>query len=614
MRGASYPIGLIGFILTVCAACTTSFDELRFAQSGPSDFRQYLDANWQEDLALAPTFASRLGVKDYQDRWTPVDEAFRQQARERNETRRAELAQFDRAALSPAEQLSYDLYELTLERQLDRDEFRHHHFVIHQHRGPHTRVPSHLINIHQITDVADARAYIARLHNVSSYFDGVIEQLEIRTAKGMRLAAWQYPKMIQASRNVINGVPFEEGEDSTLWADFSAKVTALELDPATTQELFDEARRAMIDSLAPAYERLIVALEQQSSGASDDDGVWKFPHGDAFYAERLRWYTTTDLTADQVHEIGLREVERIHGEMRAIMEQLGFAGGLQDFFAFMRDDPQFYYGNDDTGREAYLAEARALIEEMYAALPTAFGRLPRAPIIVKRVEAFRERSAGKAFYQSPAEDGSRPGIYYANLYEMASMPTYQMAALAFHEGVPGHHMQRAISVELTEIPDFQKYASFTAYTEGWGLYSETLAGEMGFYRDPYADFGRLAMELWRACRLVVDTGIHSKRWAREDAVAYLLANTPNAEGDARKAVDRYIAQPGQATAYMIGKLKIMELREQAKTELGDAFDLRAFHDEVLKDGPVPLSVLEAKIRAMIVADGVGTGIASGAGA
>jgi len=305
------------------------------------------------------------------------------------------------------------------------------------------------------------------------------------------------------------------------------------------------------------------------------------------------------LSADEVHNIGLQEVERIHGAMRAIMEAVDFEGDLAAFFEFMRTDPQFYYPNTDEGRAAYLADATAAIDAMRLRLPEQFGLLPKAEMIVQRVEPFRERSAGKAFYNAPPADGSRPGIYYANLYDMSSMPTYQLEALAYHEGVPGHHMQRAIAIELDGLPEFQRYASFTAYTEGWALYAEELGKDMDMYSDEWSDFGRLAMELWRACRLVVDTGLHSKRWTRQQAIDYLVENTPNSQSDASKAIERYIAMPGQATAYLIGKLKIMELRERARTELGEQFDIRAFHDEVLKHGPVPLSMLEDIIDRMI---------------
>jgi uncharacterized protein (DUF885 family) len=562
----------------------------------------FLAENYAVDMARAPYTASYRGIKTNHGKWNSVAEAHLQESREIWQSRLAQLATIDRQALSAQQQLSYDLYQADLQRLLASDDFRHHKFVIHQFRGPHTQAASNLINIHRVSDVADAEAYISRLNDVGRWFDEVIAQLQIRQQKNLLLADWQYPQMITAARNVISGVPYDDsGADSTLWADFQAKVAALELPAEQRDALLVQARTAMVEVVEPAYQRLIAELEKQAAVAPDADGVWKFDDGEAFYAERLRWFTTTELSAEEVHNIGLREVARIHDEMRTIMKQVGYEGTLAEFFVFMREDPQFYYPNTDAGREAYLAEATRLIDIMRTRLPEVFGLLPKAELVVKRVEAFRERSAGKAFYQGPPADGSRPGIYYANLYDMADMPRYQMEALAYHEGVPGHHMQRAISVELEGIPDFQKHASFTAYTEGWGLYTEQLPKEMGFYEDPYADFGRLAMELWRACRLVVDTGIHAKRWTREQAIDYLVTNTPNSVGDSTKAIERYIAMPGQATAYMIGKLKIVELREKARAAMGEQFDIRAFHDLVLRDGPVPLSLLEQKVDAMIAA-------------
>ena len=565
-------------------------------------FRNFLDENYAVDMARYPSTASYRGIKTNHDKWDPASEAFRDETREINEARLAQLADFDRDVLDDASALSWDLYRLNLERQLAADEFRHHRYVIHQHYGPHTSLPSFLINVHRVNNLADAEAYIGRLHNTGKLFDEVIEQLRIRQEKNFLLADWQYPKVIEASRNVITGAPFDDsGEDSAIWADFQGKVDALAVDAAGKRRLLREARTALRDVVQPAYRRLIAELQAQAANAPDADGVWKFDGGDAFYAERLRWYTTTDLTADEVHEIGLREVARIHAEMEAIKETVGFEGTLADFFVFMREDEQFYYPNTDAGRAAYLAEAMRLIDVMRERLPEMFGLLPEAELVVKRVEPFREKSAGKAFYQDPPTDGSRPGIYYANLYDMKDMPKYQMEALAYHEGLPGHHMQSAITVELKDIPEFQRYSHFTAFSEGWGLYTEQVPKEMGFYQDPYSDFGRLAMELWRACRLVVDTGIHHKRWTREEAIDYLVENTPNATTDATTAIERYIAMPGQATAYMIGKLKILELREKARNAMGDAFDIRDFHDLVLRDGPVPLSILERKVDAMISA-------------
>ena len=579
---------------------TTSSMTSGMEQESPASFREFLEEAYATDMQRYPLTATYRGIKTNNDKWNPASERFQQETRELNLARLQQLRRFDRSSLSSSEQLSYDLYELNLERQLANDPFRHHQYVIHQFRGPHTAVPSALINIHRVADRQDAEDYIGRLRNVAMYFDQVISQMAIRTEKGLLLADWQYPKMLESAQNVITGAPYDDsGTDSTLWEDFKTKVAALDVDDQMRQALLDEAETVLVDVVKPAYQRLIAAIAQQARDASEDDGVWKFADGDEFYAQRLRWFTTTDLSADDIHTIGLSEVERIHGEMRSIMRTVGFEGDLPAFFDFMREDEQFYYPNTDAGRQAYLTEARAAIDAMRERLPDYFGLLPEAELVVKRVEAFRERSAGKAFYQAPPKDGSRPGIYYANLYDMADMPKYQLEALAFHEGVPGHHMQRAITVALDDIPEFQKYASFTAFTEGWGLYAEELARDMGFYQDPYSDFGRLAMELWRACRLVVDTGIHSKRWTREEAISYLAENTPNSLGDSTRAIERYIAMPGQATAYLIGKLKIMEMREKARVALGEDFDIRNFHDEVLKDGPVPLSILEKKIDAMI---------------
>jgi uncharacterized protein (DUF885 family) len=338
-------------------------------------------------------------------------------------------------------------------------------------------------------------------------------------------------------------------------------------------------------------------MERQQQMAVDGDGVWRFKDGEAYYAERLKNYTTTDLTADEIHQIGLDNVARIHGEMRKIMAQVGFEGSLQDFFTHLRTSDQYFH----TSREDYLAEANAKLAEMGKKLPEFFNTLPKAPFVIKPVEAFREKSAGKAFYQRPAPDGSRPGTYYVNLYDLKGMSKTELEALAYHEALPGHHLQLAIQTELGDLPAFRKFGGVTAYSEGWGLYTEELGKDMGFYTDPYSDFGRLGMELWRACRLVVDTGIHDKRWSREKAIKYLTDNTPNPDSDIRKAIERYIVYPGQATAYMIGKLKIMELRAKSQKELGDKFTMGDFHDVILRSGPVPLNIMEERVNNWIAA-------------
>ena len=560
----------------------------------------FFQESFDEDVSSSPIWQSYLGIKDDYDKWDDVSDAATQAEIYKITARLAQSKTFDTSQLSAQEQLSLQIFQQDIERQLANDEFRHHVYIMHQFRAAHTFIPSFLINIHRINDISDADAYIQRLHGVSTMFDQVIDQLRIREKLGVFPPKWAYDQMIQASNNVISGNPFTQSEnDSTILADFTQKLGALGLSQAEQASYLSKANTALNKSVKPAYEKLIAELMKQRLLSPEGDGVWRLPDGDKWYQNRLEWFTTTDLNAEQVHQIGVQNVERIHAQMREIMAQVNFEGTLSEFFTFMRTDPQFYYPDSDQGRADYMADAKAYIDKMEAKIPEYFGLTPKAPMVVKRVETFREQSAGKAFYQSPAVDGSRPGIYYANLFDMMAMPTYQMEALAYHEGIPGHHMQRAITQELEGIPDFQKYASFTAYTEGWGLYTEELGKDMGFYADPYSDFGRLAMELWRACRLVVDTGLHAKQWSREKAIDYLVENTPNAKYDAVKAIERYIAMPGQATAYMIGKLKIMELRDKARNALGEDFDIRSFHDEVLKDGPVPLSLLEAKIDTWI---------------
>lgn len=573
------------------------------AMSEHERLNAYLAEVYEENLARRPFTASYLGRKDRQGEWNSQSEAFQDEERAITNQRLVELGGFDREALPPAGQLSLDLYQMSLERSRMMDDFRHHQYAIHQYRGAHTSIPSSLINIHSIQSVADAEAYIDRLNNVRTVMDEMIEQLSIRADKGLQLVDWMYPKIKVSATNVITGQPFDDSDkESPVWSDFQTKVRALELPESEEARLINGARDALIGSFKPAYLDFIAMVDQSAADASSDDGVWRFPNGAEFYQRLLKWFTTTDLTADEVHELGVQNVARIHGEMRAIQAQVGFEGSLQEFFVFVRENQDLRYPNTDEGRAAYLEAARDAISRMEERLPDYFGILPKAEMVVKRVEPFREQNAGKAFYQSPPPDGSRPGIYYANLYDMSAMPKTDLEALAFHEGLPGHHLQRAITAELKGVPDVQRYLSFTAFSEGWGLYTEQLAHEMGFYEDPYSRFGQLAMELWRAARLVVDTGIHDKRWTREEAIDYLVSNTPNAEYDCVKAIERYIAMPGQATAYMIGKLKILELRENARDALGDDFDIRVFHDTVLGSGPVPLSKLADNIEAMIEAE------------
>lgn len=569
----------------------------------------WFEVKFQEMLARNPMYQTYLGVKTDYDKWNDVsDEA----AIEEMEIQRANVAEmqaaFDYDLLDDQAKLSWRLAEYELAEAEAAFPYRHHDYVFDQMGGVQSGIPAFLVNQHGVTSLSDAEAYIARLEGIKGYLAGNIENAEYAASLGIQPPAFAYPYILNDSQSVITGYPFTSDvsdgtEDSPLMKDFRGKVAGLvesgEIDSAKSDELLAAAADALTGWVGPAYENLIAVMTAQAETATTDDGAWKLPDAEAYYAMRLKRMTTTDRSAAEIHQLGLDEVARIHGEMRDIMTKVGFEGTLKEFFEFMRTDPQFYLPNTAEGREEYLSEARRQIELMKADLPSVFNTFPKADMIVKAVEPFREKSAGKAFYSRPAPDGSRPGTYYANLYRMQDMPTYQLQALAFHEGIPGHHMQIAIAQELEGIPSFRKYGGYTAFSEGWGLYSEFLPKEMGYYSDPYDDFGRLAMEIWRAARLVVDTGIHDKKWTREEAIQYLLDNTPNPEGDAKKAIERYIVMPGQATAYKIGMLRILELREMAKTELGDAFDIAEFHDIVLKDGPVPLSILEENVKSWV---------------
>ncbi len=555
-----------------------------------------------ERLEREPLQAERLGFSDNNDKWPDLSQEAQDEMRTLYEEQLAELRQFDLAGIGEQLSLSARLFELTAERYVRNDKWRLYSYPINQMYGWHTYVPTHLMTVHKVADKADAEAYIARLAGVRDLFAQVVDGLRLREEKGILPPKFVFPKVIKAARNVVSGAPFDEGEDSILMADFRTKVGALDLPEAEAEALLERARTALREGVKPGYEALIAALEDQATRATSKHGVWKFPEGDAFYDQALANHTTTDLTAEEVHQIGLDNVARIHEAMRAIVDEVDFDGDLQEFFEFTRTDERFYLPNTDEGREEYLQQARDYIEDMRVAVPDYFSLTPKASMEVRAVEKFREESAGKAFYQRSAPDGSRPGIYYVNLHDMKNMPTYQLEALSYHEGIPGHHFQIAIAQELEGLPLFQRTARFTAFTEGWGLYTEELGKDMGFYEDPYSDFGRLAMELWRACRLVVDTGIHHKQWTREDAIDYLVENTPNPRGDAVAAIERYIVMPGQATAYMVGKLKIMELREKARETLGSAFSWRDFHRVVLENGMVPLSVLEDKVNAWIEAE------------
>ncbi len=554
------------------------------------------------ELARSPLAKSYRGIVDADyGKWDDFSDAAEAEDLKADQAALAEMRRrFDPAKLSPDSLLSYRLFEKKVARSADSYRYRDYGYVFDQMNGAQSQLPAFLINIHRVTSTADAQAYISRLQGMGPGLRQAIAQSKARADKGIMPPKWVYPYVINDAKNVVAGFPFTKTNvEAPLYADIKGKIEKLGLTDADKAALLQQATDALLTSVKPAYAELVAEMERQQAMAGTDDGVWRFKDGAGYYAQLLENYTTTDLNGDQIHALGLAQVARIHGEMREIMAKTGFQGSLQAFFDFIRTDKRFYAPNTEEGRALYLSETEKAKQQVTALLPQYFGILPKAPLVVKRVETFREKSAGKAFYQGPSPDGSRPGTYYANLYDMADMPLVEVDALFYHEGLPGHHLQRTIQTELTNVPPFRRFGGFTAYTEGWGLYSEKLAKDMGLYPDPYRDFGRLQLELHRAIRLVVDSGLHHKKWTREQAIQYVEDNSADAPGGIVKAIERYVVYPGQATAYMVGRLKISELRDQAQKDLGPKFEYPAFHDVVLKDGAVPLDMLEEQVKAWI---------------
>lgn len=570
-------------------------------ESQTEQMNGWFEARYQDELAKSPITQTYFGLKQGLGQLDDVsqaslDENFALEQKYIDDMH----TQFSLANLDRQGKISYRLFEYNGNVSKSGHQFEGHEYVFDHISGPHSELPTFMVNFHTVKSVKDARAYIARLNATERYLGQYQARAEAQAKSGILLPKFVYGKMTELSRNVITGAPFTDGNDSLIYTDIKTKIAELKMvRQADKDALLEQAEQALLMSVAPAYENLIAMFEAHEKNANNDDGAWKLPDGAAYYQSRLNYYTTTELTADEIHNIGLAEVARIQEEMREIMAQVEFEGSLQDFYNFLRTDPQFVLSNDDVGRAQYMSEATAVIDTMKVKLDDLFITKPKADMVVKRVEPFREASAPFAFYEQPSLDGRRPGAYFVNLKDVRDQPTYLMQALAYHEGIPGHHMQIAIAMELEGIPEFRKQGGHTAYIEGWGLYAESVPAELGMYTDPYSDFGRLSMEIFRAARLVVDTGIHSKKWTREQAVRYMLKNIANPEGDIRAEIDRYIVWPGQATAYKIGMLKIGDLKKQAQSELGDQFDIREFHDVVLANGSVPLSLLEELVNEWI---------------
>jgi len=570
-------------------------------EAGTEALNAWLDERYEEALRFSPMQLTVLGRKDLYDQIDEfTEQAYRDQTAWRVKTVEQMKAQFDYDALSTIGKESFDLWVFQAEEAVASLDFMRQQYLFGELGGLEDWFPTFLINFHKVENEADARAYITRIGGVSRAMDQVLELAKLRAADGMRPPQFAYETAIERAAKVVSGLPFNGDTDSPLLTDAKGKIEALItagiVNEDTAKALLAQVNQKLTGEFQPAYTAYIDFLKADMVNAdAQPRGVAALPNGEAYYDRQLSTYTTLPMTADDVHQLGMSEVQRIKAEMAAIKDEVNFDGDLVAFFEFIRTDPQFYYSNTDEGREAYLEDTRGFLAEIDQKLPDFFGTLPKAELVVKRVEEFREIDGGAQHYMSATPDGSRPGVYYVHMSDMSAYSKTDMETTAYHEGSPGHHMQVSIAQELSDVPVFRTQADFSVYSEGWALYSEKLSKEMGQFKDPYRDFGRLTAEMWRAIRLVVDTGLHAKGWTQEQAEQFFFDNSAIPESAVRSEVRRYLTNPGQAVSYKIGMLKILELRTRAEEALGDRFDIRAFHDVVLGGGALPMPLLETRV-------------------
>jgi uncharacterized protein (DUF885 family) len=558
------------------------------ADSSTQALHALFDRDWEYQMEQDPVNASQLGDRRWNDQWPDVTlPSLQAQFQHENATLR-ELHAIDRSRLSAEDQLNYDVFEYNTKDFVDSEPFKWYLVRTNTFNGIQTI--EGLVNSLRFETIKDYDDWVVRLHRFPAYMDGNISLMREGIKQHIVL-----PKVI--GEKVLTQFSATDWQDPTkngFYKPFKEFPEAFSA--ADKERLTAAAKHAITADVLPAFKRLRDFMEKEYVPASFDQvGAWQVPNGAATYTYLADSMTTTKLTPAQIHEIGLQEVQRIRTEMGKIKDQTGFQGSMQDFFKFLRSDPRFYYKSEDE----LLEYTRARAKTVDPLLVKLFRTFPRLPYGVEPVPREIAISMPAGYAEFPAPDGSRPGYFYINTYKPETRPKYDLTSLILHEAIPGHTFQGGIAIEQKSIPKFRRYGGYSAYTEGWALYSESLGNELGLYNDPYVRFGAFSNEVWRAVRLVVDTGMHYKHWTRQQAIDYFMANVATTEYNATSEVDRYISWPGQALAYKIGELKIKELRQRAEKELGPKFDLRAFHDAVLLPGPLPLTVLESQVDAWI---------------
>jgi len=587
----------VGILLLTILIFGGAFASHEWYAEKPFFFRSYLDRTMIKVAFDSPEtltslgFLESIGIKGHNAQLDDSsqkksDELFALIKKIKNGVER-----YSDEELNNSENLSKEIALYLLNFGVDSEQFRYHNYPVNQLFGIQNDYPSFMDAQHQVNTIEDAENYVSRLSKVKIKFDQSLEGLKIREEKGI------IPPLFVIDRVLDEMTRFVEQpiEDNILYSSLKAKIDKSEdISSKQQSQILADVTTQMQNSVHPAYKVLIKYFTNLRTKANSDDGFWRLPQGDEAYAASLKFFTTTDYSPKQIHKMGLAEVARIQEEILVILSSQGYATeqGFTQAIEILKAKDEFYYPDTDAGREQILADYQTILDEINAGLDQAFRIQPKAGMKVRRIPEFKEKTAPGAYYQQPSIDGSRPGMFFANLYDIKATPKYSMRTLAYHEGIPGHHFQIAIGMELEGMPLFRRMSPFTAYTEGWALYAEHLAWELGFENDPFDNIGRLQAELFRAVRLVVDTGLHHKRWTREASIQYMLANTGMALTDVTSEIERYIVMPGQATSYKVGMMKILSLREKAKAALGKQFTLRDFHDVILKNGAVPLSILE----------------------
>ncbi|GIL39482.1 DUF885 domain-containing protein [Roseiterribacter gracilis] len=597
---------LLVLALAACATQpTTQNQQVADDVAATRVLETYLDAVFEQYLDRHPTAATQIGEQRGRDRWDEISDEADLADLEEAKAKLIKLATINPARLTDSGRVSYAVAREQAQATVRAYEFRYQKYAATHQSGPHIDAPSLLFAMQLIDSREGADAYVSRLEKLGRYLGQEAGALAVRASKGMVPPHFMFARMEAQSREMLRGVPFDKGpKDSPLYGDFKTKLEKFEMPQADRDALLARARKALVEQVGPGYRAFLATVQRIAPQAKRDHGASALPDGAAYYKEALRgWTTLAEPDANVIHATGLSEVKRLQGEMHALLRTMGEKDDLPAYFKKLRTDPKFYYPNDETGRAAFLRDSNNYLAQVERKIPDWFGVQPKAKVEIRRIEPFREKNAPDAHYLLPAQDGSRPGIFYFNLRDMKARPKWDNENTVYHEAVPGHHFQLSIAAERPDLPKFRRFYDAGAYSEGWALYVEELTKEMGLYTDPTSDFGRLGAEIWRAARLVVDTGMHAKGWTRKQATTWFAQTVPISPDTAASEIDRYLADPGQATSYKIGMIEIQRLRAKATAALGTKFNLKRFHDLVLTNGALPLPVLQSEIDRWIASGG-----------